>query len=180
MRSRLFDNRKQQLLGYFALNQTLPVLGKHRHIPNRGVDVQTHEPAEQQVIVQLLNQLPLRAHRIEGLQKLRTDQLLRRNRRTADACVQALELRVQLMQCLIGHLTNGPQWMILRNPIFKADIAEYRFLLMVVSAHINYLNHLLVETESLIRYTSPFFRKLFSRALVTKPPLIEFFATRQA
>jgi hypothetical protein len=68
------------------------------------------------------------------------------------------------MQCLIGHLTNGPQWMILRNPIFKADIAEYRFLLMVVSAHINYLNHLLVETESLIRYTSPFFRKLFSRA----------------
>src|SRR5450631_3832495 len=157
MRSRLFDHRKQQLIGYFALDQTLPVLGKHRHVPDRIVDVQTHEPAKQQVVVQLLHQLTLRPHRIEYLQKLRTDQLLRRNRRTPAPCVKPLELRVQLPQRLIGHLTDGAQWMILRHPLFKPDVTEYRFLMLIVSAHINYLNHLLVETTSLNWYISAFF-----------------------
>ncbi|HEV2483946.1 MAG TPA: hypothetical protein VGT08_00260 [Terracidiphilus sp.] len=50
--------------------------------------------------------------------------------------------------------------MILRHPLFKPDVAEYRFLLLVVYAYINFLNHLRVETTSLNRYISAFFRKL--------------------
>jgi hypothetical protein len=36
--------------------------------------------------------------------------------------------------------------MILRYPLFKADVAEYRFLLLVVSTHNYFLNHPPVET----------------------------------
>ena len=36
--------------------------------------------------------------------------------------------------------------MILRHSLFKADVAQYRFLMLVVSAHNNYLNHPPVET----------------------------------
>jgi hypothetical protein len=84
--------------------------------------------------------------------------------RTVTPCVQPLELCVQLPQSLIGHLTDGAQWMILRHPLFKADAAEYRLLLMVVSAHINYLNHPHVETIVPLPVPQPFFRKLLSRA----------------
>jgi hypothetical protein len=37
------------------------------------------EPAEQQVVIELLHQLALRAHRVEGLEQQRPQQLLRRN-----------------------------------------------------------------------------------------------------
>ena len=68
MRARLLHHRQQQLLGNLALNQTLPVLGKYRHIPHRVVDVESHKPAEKHVVVQLLHQLPLAAHRVQHLQ----------------------------------------------------------------------------------------------------------------
>ena len=68
MRTRLFHHRQQQLFGNLALNQTLAVLGKYRHIPHRVVDVESHKPAEKKVVVQLLHQLPLRPHRIQYLQ----------------------------------------------------------------------------------------------------------------
>jgi len=43
----LFQHSDQQLLTHIARDQTLPVLGKYRHIPHRIVHLQTHEPAEQ-------------------------------------------------------------------------------------------------------------------------------------
>ena len=44
-----------------ATRQFYAVLGEHRHVPHRIVDAETDEPAEQQIVVQLLHQLPLRA-----------------------------------------------------------------------------------------------------------------------
>ena len=50
-----------------AFEQAVAVLRKHGRVPDRTVDCQTDEPAKQQVCVEPLHQLPLRAHRIKGL-----------------------------------------------------------------------------------------------------------------
>jgi hypothetical protein len=55
----------------------LTVLGEHRNVPYRDIQRQLDKPAEQQIIAELLHQLPLRAHRLEGLQQQRAKQLLR-------------------------------------------------------------------------------------------------------
>jgi hypothetical protein len=70
----------QESAGNVAFEQPLTVLGKHRHVPDRGVHGQTDKPAEQHIVGQLLHQLPLRAHRVERLQEQRPQQLLRGDR----------------------------------------------------------------------------------------------------
>jgi hypothetical protein len=61
-------------------------------VPDRIIDAEPDEPAEQQIEVEPLHQLPLRADRIERLQQQRTEQFLRRDRRPADPAIQALEV----------------------------------------------------------------------------------------
>ena len=68
-------------LCHLGLQQPLPVLGEYRHVPHRVVDVESHKPAKQQIVIELLHQHPLAAHRIKHLQQQRPQQLLRRNRR---------------------------------------------------------------------------------------------------
>ena len=81
------QNLLEKGLRYRALQQSLPVLGKHRRIPNRIVHVQAHKPAEQQVVVQLLQQQSLATHRVEHLQQQRSQQFLGSNRGAARARV---------------------------------------------------------------------------------------------
>ena len=71
--------------------QPLAVLGEHGHIPNAVIHVQAHEPAEQQVIVQLFHQQPFAAHRVQRLQQERSQQLFRRDRRPPGFRVQLME-----------------------------------------------------------------------------------------
>jgi len=67
--------------GNVAIEQAFAVLGKHGHVPDAVIHVQTHEPAEQQVVVELFHQHPFAAHRVQRLQQERSQQLLRRDRR---------------------------------------------------------------------------------------------------
>jgi hypothetical protein len=78
---RLRQNRAQQLGGDVAFQQALAVLGKCRVIPRRIVDANTDKPAKQEVELQPIHQLSLRADRVERLQEHRSQELLRRNRR---------------------------------------------------------------------------------------------------
>src|SRR5579884_1440310 len=69
---------------HFAMDFTpsLPVIREHRAVPDRVVHVQTHEPAEQQVVViiELLHQQSLPANRIEAMQQQRPQHFFRRER----------------------------------------------------------------------------------------------------
>ena len=76
----------------------LPILGGLAGVPHLIVHIQTHEPTEQQVVLQLLHQQPLAAHPIEKLQQQRSQQLLRRDRRPPVARTQLGELRQHLFQ----------------------------------------------------------------------------------
>lgn len=58
----------QELRGDVGVEQAVAALRGCRLIPHRIVDPKAHEPAEQQVVVDLLHQLALGAHRVERLQ----------------------------------------------------------------------------------------------------------------
>ncbi len=122
---RLRQNRRQELARHVALKQPVTILRKRRGVPNRRIHRQSDEPAEQQIIVELLHQLPLRPHRKERLQQQRLQQLLRRDRGTTGMRIKRGEPGTHPGQNLIDQCTDRPQRMILRNAILQPNIAEH-------------------------------------------------------
>src|ERR1700736_2139112 len=59
----------QKACGDIAIEESVAVFGEGRVIPNSIVDAEPNEPAERQVEVEPLHQLPLGADRVERLQK---------------------------------------------------------------------------------------------------------------
>src|ERR1035438_172121 len=104
-------------------------------VPYRVVHAQTHEPAEQQVVVQLLDQLTLRADRVKRLQQKRPQHILRRDRGTARSRVQLGELRVQRLEHAVGQGANLTQRVIRTNTLLQCQIAEHTVLNSLVSTH---------------------------------------------
>jgi hypothetical protein len=99
-----------------------------------------NRPAEQQVRVDALDQLPLRTDRIKCLQQQRAHQPLRRDRLAANRRIKLLKLARQRLQRGIGDLPNHPQRMIRANPILKIYIAEKTTANPIVTAHRNPLS----------------------------------------
>jgi len=60
--------------------QPFAVLGEAGRIPDRIVRPQPDEPAEQEIVVELLDQLSFRTNAVEHLQQQRAQQLLGRHR----------------------------------------------------------------------------------------------------
>lgn len=76
-----FYRRVEQVNHCVELNQSIPVLAKHRVIPRRIFDRHTDEPTEQKAVRYMLDQLPLATTAVQHLKQHRPHQLLRRNAR---------------------------------------------------------------------------------------------------
>lgn len=63
--ARLRDHSTEKLARHIMLEQARPIAAKGAMVEGRLVPVQVEEPAKQQVIVQLLAEHPLAAHRIQ-------------------------------------------------------------------------------------------------------------------
>ena len=138
---RLLQHRLQQPHRHLARQQPLPVFGEHRRVPHRLVRIHAHEPAKQQVVIQLLHQLPFAADGIQNLQQQRSQQSFRRNRRPSPARIRRLKIDRHLLQRPIHHGSDPPQRMVARNPVFHPPITEHRVLLFVFSAHVLGVTH---------------------------------------
>src|SRR5512133_1752423 len=125
----------KNLLAISPPNSRSRFLVKHRHVPHRIVDAETDEPAEQQTVVQLLHQLPLRADGVKRLQQQRPQQLLRRDRRPADRRINRLEIAVQPGERCINHRPDRPQRMGAPHPRLQIDIAEQAARPNLATAH---------------------------------------------
>jgi hypothetical protein len=101
------QHRAQKLGGDVALQQAIAVLGERRVIPHRIVDAKADKPAEQEVELQPVHQLPLRADRIERLQQHRPQELLWRDRGSTRPGVQRRELARKPGQSLVHNAANG-------------------------------------------------------------------------
>jgi hypothetical protein len=131
----LGEDRGEELLGDRALQEPLAVLGEHRHVPDRHIHRQSDEPAKQQIVVELLHQLPLGAHRVEGLQEERPQQLLGRNGGPAGAGVEPRQLAREPLKRLVHNGPDRPQRMIRRHARLAAHIGEQALRPLIRPAH---------------------------------------------
>jgi hypothetical protein len=126
------------------LQQPLSVLGEDGGVPDRGIHRQPHEPVEEQIVIELLDQCPLTPDRVEDLQQQGPEQLLGRNRGTTRLGIAPSEPRRQLREHGIHHDPDRAQGMVLRHPLLGQDVAEHRLGDPIVAAHAP----LLVTAES--------------------------------
>src|SRR5215208_575874 len=97
----------QELARHIRLEQSVAVLREHSRHPYRLVHPKPHEPTIEQIVVELLHQLTLRADRIERLQQQRPQQPL-----------------AQGQKHIVHHRTNHPQRMLRWHPVLKIYIRE--------------------------------------------------------
>ena len=128
---RLRQDCVQEPTGDSAFQQPVPVLREGRMIPGRVVDPEPDEPAEQQIELQPLHQLPLGPDRIERLQQHGPQQLLGRDRRAACAGIESREIRFHGPERLVDHHPDRPQRMVRPDPRLQVHIAEQRARLLV-------------------------------------------------
>ncbi|KAJ3472801.1 hypothetical protein NLI96_g13251 [Meripilus lineatus] len=92
---------------------------------------QADEPTEQQVVRDLLDQLPLTSNAVQHLKQHRPHQFLRRNARPTafDICfVDRRELGIHLRQPLVHPRLDRAQRMRLRHELLQSDCAEQGFV----------------------------------------------------
>ena len=140
VREQRLDLRQPQKRGkevprHLGLEQPVAVVREHRRMPHRAIERQADKPAEQQVVVDLLHQHPLGAHREEGLQQRRPQQHLGRDPRPAHRRVQRLEAPVQRRQSLIRQPADRPQRVIRRNALLQPHVGEQPIRPIVPPAH---------------------------------------------
>src|SRR5512133_3844410 len=132
--SRLHD-LGEELRRHFMFEQSLPVPREGRVVEALLDAIHVEEPAEQQVVVELLAEEPLAAHAVERHQQRRLQEPLGRDRGPADFAVHRVERRRERRQRLVGERLHPPQWVVLRHPLVGGDEAEHRDLALVAAAH---------------------------------------------
>ncbi len=121
--------------GEVFVEQAFAVGAEGGVVPDFVLDVQAHEPAVQQVVVDRFDQLALAADGEQDLQQQGLEQHLRRHRGAAPAGVHRVELAVHRRQQRIDCGAQFAQRVCRRYPLFKADVAEHRPLEVLVASH---------------------------------------------
>jgi hypothetical protein len=116
-------------------------------VPDRRIHRQADEPAEQQVVIELLHQLAFRAHRVESLEQQGPQQLLGRDRRPAEIGIELVEGRRQHRQRLVDDRPDRPQRVVRRHPGLAAQVAEQGLGPNVVAPHHPILHLVVVSRE---------------------------------
>ena len=125
----------QKLLRHIRRKEAVTVVAEHRRMPHARVNRQADEPAKEQIVVDLLHQLPLASHRKERPQQGRPKQHLRRNRGSAHPRIKRRKPPVQPGQNLVRKRPDRPERMIRRNPLLQPDIAERPLRPIILPAH---------------------------------------------
>ena len=104
-------------------------------MPDRIVGAQSDKPAEQQVVVELLQQQAFGADPIERLQQRGQQQLLRWNRWTAFQGIQPAEGGIESIKSLIRQPANPPERMTRRDPLLDRDVGEQGAAALLLASH---------------------------------------------
>ena len=130
------QDRRHHLARHLGRQQPVAVLGEDGWHPDRIVNPEANEPAEQQVILHLFHQLSLGADREQDLDQAGPDQPFRRDRRAAEISVKRIKLAIQARQRLVHHLPDLAQRMPRGDASLKIDITEQRPARLVRPAHL--------------------------------------------
>ncbi|EJH67990.1 hypothetical protein VCHE45_3888, partial [Vibrio cholerae HE-45] len=127
----------QKLGGHGLGIEAVTILREDRVIPHRIINGQADEPAEQQVVAQLLRQHPLAAQRVEQLQQLRPHQLLGGDRGAACVGIQGVEQGAHPLQSGVCQLADGAQGVSRWHEVIELGDSEQRFLCDIGATHGN-------------------------------------------
>src|SRR5450631_1263007 len=157
---RMVQKLAHELRKHLAILQSVPVLREGGGVPDRIVRRKPHEPAVQEIVVQLFHQLSFRSNAVEHLEQQCAQQLLRRDRGTSFARVELPQAAVQFAEHLTDKLPDLPQRMARRNPRLRRYVRKQPTLILKSTPHAN-LRRFVIETESSYsRYGEGFFSKL--------------------
>ena len=93
-------------------------------MPDGIVGAEAHKPKEQQVVVEMLQQKPLRADGVERLLQRSQQQLLGRDRWPSLCGVQLTEGVIQSIEGLIRQHLDPVQRVRNRDPLLDRDVVE--------------------------------------------------------
>src|SRR5208282_920005 len=103
--------------------------------PDRVIHRQPDKPAEQKIIVDLLHQLPLGPNREERLQQRRSQQVFWSNRWASRMRIKLFKSTRQCRKHLIHQRPDRPQWVILGDASFQANVRKKFFRSPLIAAH---------------------------------------------
>ena len=129
---------------------------------------------EQQVVIDLLGQLPITANRVEHHQQLGPQQLYRRNRVPTHLGLQCVDLTLQGRAGIIGHLPDEPHRTALRQSQPRAHRAEQHVFLSRTSES-RIVSPICASGAGVISRKSGFFQHPVNSSAVTPfPSVLEF------
>jgi len=97
--------------------------------------VHIEEPAEQQIVIELLAEQPFAAHGVQRHQQRGLQQPLGWDRRPPNGAVHLIEQRRKLRQRPVGEFLDPPQRMLLRRPLARLHDHQHRPLPPLFSPH---------------------------------------------
>jgi hypothetical protein len=125
----------EKLARHVVLQQPRPVAREGRVVEARLGHIHIEEPAEQQVVVELLAEHPFAAHGVERHQQRGLQQPLGWERRSPDQAVHRIEQRRELPQRRIGEFLDPSQRMLLGHPIARLHNHQHRPLPSLFTPH---------------------------------------------
>jgi hypothetical protein len=143
----LLNDRSQESLRHFVTNQTLSVPRKRTRIERRLVELHVQEPPKQQVVLQLLTELTITAHRVQRDQQLGLQQPFRWHRRPPRLCIHRREYAAQLLQGCVSQPLDLAKRVRLRHPLLDRTHHQERPLFSCFSSHAQKMMDSMIENK---------------------------------
>ena len=135
----LAADRAEEGLGDRGAEQAVAVLREGGRMPDRLVHRQADEPAQEQVVPELLAEPALGADRVEDLHELRAQQVLGGDRGASARGVQGLELGTHLFERCVDHGADRAQGVVSRHDVLERRHDDEPGLPLFASAHPTHL-----------------------------------------
>ncbi len=107
-------------------------------MPDRIIRAQANKPAKQEVVIELLQQQPLRSDPVERLQQRGQQKLLRWHRWPAFCGIQRAEGGIEPVESLIGQFPDPPQRMAGWDPLLDRDVGEQEAAALPLTSHLSW------------------------------------------
>ena len=116
-------------------NQPFAQAAEIRLIEAGALQPHVEKPAKENVVVELLAELPVGSNRVQRDEQLALEQTLGRNRRAADVRIQRIEFRRDGAERSVGQLLDAPKRMIGRHARLGREVMKHRGLGVELATH---------------------------------------------
>lgn len=121
--------------GDVGLHQTLAQSAEGRLIQAGALEIHVKKPTKEDVVIELLAKLPVRANGVQRDQQLLLEQTLRCNQRSTDVRVKPGQVCRDRTERTVGQFLHPAQRMVGRHSRLRREIVKHRGLRVALAAH---------------------------------------------